>query len=314
MSLLIALLAILIQGFFAGSETAFIAANRIRLKSWADLGDQRAQQVLRLLDQKEEVIIGMLLGTNLAMVAAATLFSGYFIAHVGPAATLLAIGIQVAISLVLGEFLPKIVAQAGPESVARHITPVIRVVTWILRPVLSGLKVISGLTRVILTREDSHRLVGRHDFLAAVREAERLGHLPDRSSGIVKNLLGFTDTRVRDVMTPLSQVVAVPKGASPRELASIFAAHGYSRYPVYEGDKRKIIGLVYLKDLLFKRRVVSRPAFFVADNRSAMEILKEMQRRGEHIAVVVDRHRVPIGIATLEDLLEELVGEIRSED
>jgi CBS domain containing-hemolysin-like protein len=314
MNLIFAFLIVFIQGFFAGSETAFITANRIRLKSWADLGNQRAQQVLQLLDRKEELIIGTLLGTNLAVVAAATLFTDYFITQIGPTATLLAILVNVTASLVLGEFLPKTLAQARPEFATLKVAPVIRAVVWVFSPVISAFKLITQWNRLVMVRENPHRLAGRRDFLAAVREAERLGHLPDRSSGIVKNLFDFTEARIRDVMTPLSKVVAMPKEASLKDLISTFTKYGYSRYPVYEGVKKNFVGLVYLRDLIFKRQVVIRPAFFVAEDRSPMEILKAMQRRGEHIAVVVGRDRVPIGIATLEDLLEELVGEIRSEE
>lgn len=310
MDLFLGLLFILIQGFFEGTETAIIAANRIRVVNWASEGKGLANLTIKLLDAKEESIIIALIGTNICVVLASFLFTNHFVAKLGPNATALAIGLVTVLSLVFGEFLPKALGQAAPEEIALRTAPIYAFLSQPFRPFrrLFRLKSLSS------TKERPHFALTRQDFLAALNAAEKSGNIPERLAGIVANLFSFTETRIRDIMKPLSQVTGVPKGMSKKNLARVIEEHRYSRYPVYRDRPENILGTIHTKDLLLSKGMRLRRPYSVAADDSALAILKSMKEKGEHFALVKNKREKVIGLVTLEDLLEELIGEIRSED
>ncbi len=310
MDLLFGFIFIVGQAFFAGTETAFIAANRIRVVNWASDGRRLANLTLRLLDVKEEIIIITLIGTNICVVLASFLFTNHFVAVLGPNATVLAIGLVTMLSLVFGEFLPKALGQATPEEIALRTAPIFAFLSQPFRPFrrLFRLKSLSS------TKERPHFALTRQDFLVALNAAEKAGNIPERLAGIVANLFSFTETRIREIMKPLSQVTGVPKGISKKKLAQVIEEHRYSRYPVYRDRPENILGTIHTKDLLLSKGMRLRRSYSVAADDSALATLKSMKEKGEHFALVKDKKEKVIGLVTLEDLLEELIGEIRSED
>jgi putative hemolysin len=310
MDLLLGFLFVIGQAFFAGTETAFIAANRIRVVNWASDGRKLANTTLRLLDAKEEIIIITLIGTNICVVLASFLFTHHFVAALGPNATGIAIAIVTVLSLVFGEFLPKAVGQAAPEEIALRTAPIFVFLNQPFRP----FRRLFRLQSLTTTRERPHLALTRQDFLVALNAAEKAGHIPERLAGIVANLLSFSETKIREIMKPLSQVTGVPKGISKKALAQVIEEHRYSRYPVYQHSADNIVGTIHTKDLLLSTRMRLRRPYFVAADDPALAILKSMKEQGEHFALVLDKKKQVLGLVTLEDLLEELIGEIRSEE
>ncbi len=322
MEIIFGLIALLFQGFFAGSETSYTRANWIRLLTWSRTKRFGSERALRLLKNKEKILVTTLVGTNLFVVLASVLFSNFFIRNFGPGYTTLSVIIVVILSLVFSEFLPKTLAQNFPEqwsSLAAFIlswamkifAPVTYLLSLIARGITSpftGLKLDRGLLQA----------VSRKDFVAALRVYDQL-HQQGRNgqallSGIAARLFEFSRMKVADVTLPLSRVLSVPEGTTLVNLCGEIRNCGFSRYPVYKNNPENITGVIHTKDLLFLPYRRIRRAYVVSENTRAMEVLSEMKRKGEHLAIVKDENNKISGIITLEDLIEELVGEIRSED
>jgi putative hemolysin len=314
MELLLGFFLILAAGFFSGSETAVYRANWIRLTNWASHNIAGAKTALQLLDRRETTVVVTLVGTNLCVVFATMLFSRFFEIRYGPASTSVAIVLVVVLTIILGDYVPKVIAQAFPDRWLRQTVLPLSVSRVVFAP---AVLVVSGIARLLAGRaagSDPRFTLTRQDFVAALRRRDAESGSPRMVTNIVSRLFRFSAIRVSEISIPLAQVKSVPHNAGVNEVLAVISEFGYSRIPVYQGDVANITGVIVTKDLL------SAPAWRVrkiprvnGDDR-AMEVLRQMQRRGQHLAVVENAdHRVS-GIVSLEDLIEELVGEIRSED
>jgi putative hemolysin len=310
MEIILALVAVGIQAVFTGSETALVRANWFRLATWVSENRRGARPARQLLERKEEALITTLVGTALFIVLSSELSERFIIRVLSPGYTLLPVVVVTVVSLFFAEFLPKSIAQTFPESWLCRTELPLRLSGWLFLPLnwllarLSGVKP-AGQQPPSLTRRD---------FVFALRASARSGGASLRLSGIAARLLDFPQVEIGDVMTPLSRVVAVPEGITYEELRALIRANRYSRYPVFRGTPDNIIGVQNVRDLLeMPHRIVRKP-FFVTDRSRAIEVMNQMRERGEHLAFVRGPEEQVLGIVTLEDLLEELVGEIRSEE
>lgn len=320
MELLAGLLLVLGCGFFAGSETAVYRAHWIRLITWSRKRSGGAGLAVRLLDRREAAIIAALVGTNLCSVFAAMLVSNFTARHLGPAYTGIAVVAVVALTFVFGEYLPKALATARPNLWLRRAAFPLVAMLVLFAPVVVFL---AGIARVFATPFARTRVrlsLTRQDFLAALRQRERhpagVAAAPGGQpiSGMVARLFRLSGASLAEARIPLGRVRSVPADAPVADVLRVIDEHGCSRIPVYQGEPGNITGVVFAKDLLGGAALRVRPIDRVRESARAMEVLERMQRRGEHIAVVTDDEDRPTGIVTLEDILEELVGEIRSED
>lgn len=306
------LLAIFLQGIFSGSETAFTRANWIRLATWqkkhttTSLLRQRAESAIYLLRQKEKVLIITLIFTNLFVVSASAIFSRFFIIHFGAAYISIAVVTVFVLSLIFGDFLPKAMAQAFPEYWVIISSPLIALLVMIMNFFHSKNKIVKP-----------HQL-SRPEFLSLLQEQKSNTSLI--TNQMAKALFDFSRISVGEIMVPKERVVAFRENLDLKIIKKTIEKYRFSRYPVYQKDNHKIIGIVHIKDILtamrkkrFQVNEIIRTPYRVYGQAKAMPVLKAMSRQGEHIAIVHDENYVTIGIITLEDLLEELVGEIRSE-
>lgn len=306
MELFIGFLLILIQGFFEGSETSFTKANFFRLEDWSRRHWYFAKLALALLKNRERVLITNLVGSNLLVVLVTTLFSRYAYLHFGAGYISLVIVITVILSLIFGQFLPKAIGQAFPEIWASLSAPVLKIFITLFYPVSLLLeKIAQYFTKPFLVGEKGDAL-SRHDFIVALSHDWHI-------AGIGKRLLEMGKMVISDVLIPLSQVKAIPEDASLKEITRIMTQTGFSRYPVYKGNRTNITGFITTKDLLFLPKHRIHKPDFVKEDARAIEVLSQMREKGCHIAIVLDENNRAKGIVTLEDLIEELVGEIRSE-
>ncbi len=292
------ILAILFQGLFSGSETAILRTNWLRILL---VGKRR----LSLLQEKDKLILTSLIGTNVFVVLSAFAFSYYFVSSLGQWAITLAIVWTSLLSLIFGEFLPKAMAKEYPEAWYNYLYPFLAISHRFFSPF------IKMMVRILpaVGRERRQELKLRREDLLSLYGKER-------SSLIARAVLEFSSRKVRDVMTPLRFTVALRKDSPPNAIYHILSEYGYSRYPVYEEKKEKIIGVIHTKDLLSYPEIRWRRPYFVSSEKKVREVFAEMRRgkdEGLHLAVVVDKTGKAIGILTLEDILEEIVGEIRSE-
>jgi CBS domain containing-hemolysin-like protein len=324
MELLAGAVLILLSGFFSGSETAVYRADWVRLTTWADQRTSGARLALRLLRRREPTVIATLVGTNLCNVFATMLLSGFVARSFGPAWAGVAVVLVVVLTLVFGEFVPKAVAQANPNHWLRQTSLSLAVSRVLFAPVVLLLVGVARLFAAPVGRFQGRFSLTRQDFLAAIRQRERRNGNGTRNdgaaqqgppiSGLVARLFRFSGLNLAEAAIPLERVCSVPAGADRAQILAMIGEHGFSRIPVYRADPANVVGVVFARDLLEAGAVRIRPIMTVAADTRLMEVLDRMQRRRQHIAVVRDADGRATGIVTLEDVLEELVGEIRSED
>jgi CBS domain containing-hemolysin-like protein len=313
MELLFGFFLILATGFFAGSETAVYRSNWIRLTNWASRNIAGAKSALQLLDRRETTVVVTLVGTNLCVVFSTELFSHFFEAHYGPASATVAVVIVIVLTIILGEYVPKAIAQAFPDRWLRQTVLPLSISRAVFAPVVF---VLSGVARLLATPvagAGPRFTLTRQDFLAALQKRDAESGSARLVTNMVSRLFRFSAMKVSEVRIPLSQVKAVPHDAGLNDVLAVINQHGFSRIPVFQGDLANITGVIVAKDLLSAPAWRVRKIPRVSENDRAMEVLRLMQRHGEHLAVVENSNHQVIGIVSLEDLLEELVGEIRSE-
>ena len=319
---LLAALVVLIalSAFFSASETAFSSLNQIRLKSRAEEGDTSAARVLAMAEKYDKLLSSILIGNNVVNIAAASiatiLFTRSFGEERGPA---LSTAVLTVVVLIFGEISPKTLAKEAPERVATAVAPILQGVMALLTPLtwlFSQWKKLLG--RFFHGGEADTITEG--ELITMVSEAENDGELTDRESELIRSAIEFDDVEVEEILTPRVDVVAVEDNVSMEELANIFVESGYSRLPVYHGTIDNIIGVVHEKDFYLARmrkqnnlEALVAPALYTTGSTQISALLRTLREQHHHLAVVVDEYGGTEGIITLEDILEELVGEIWDE-
>jgi CBS domain containing-hemolysin-like protein len=335
-ALLVSLLLLLGNAFFVGAEFALVSARRTQIEPLADAGSRMARTTLRAMENMSLVIAVNQLGiTVCSLVLGAVgepavshlLEPGLEAVHVPhsllhPVSFAVALAIVVYLHVVLGEMIPKNIALAGPDRAALVLGPPIWGVVTLLRPVISVINAIaSGVLRLMgvrLTDEVSSSYT-REEVAALVEESRGEGLIEPAEYDRLAGALGFTEKPVETVLMPPETLTTVRRGSTAADVEALCASTGFSRFPV-EGDDGELLGYLHIKDVLEtdearRQRVIedkwTRPFATVGDDDLLHEALETLQRRGAHMARVVDAHGTTLGLATLEDVIEELVGEIR---
>ncbi len=308
------------SAFFSASETAFSSLNQIRLKSRAEDGDSSAARVLAMAEQYDKLLSTILIGNNIVNIAAASIGTILFTQMLGAerGATVSTIVLTI-IVLIFGEVTPKSLAKEMPEKVATAVSPFLVLLMSLMTPLtwlftqwkkLLGHFVHSGEADTITEGE----------LMTMVSEAENDGELTDRESELIRSAIEFDDVEVEEILTPRVDVVAVEDDIPLEELAQTFAESGYSRLPVYHGTIDNIIGVVHEKDFYIARLKKATkiddlvvPTLYTTGSTQISQLLRTLREQHHHLAVVVDEYGGTEGIITLEDILEELVGEIWDE-
>ena len=308
------------SAFFSASETAFSSLNQIRLKSRAEDGDSSAARVLAMAEQYDKLLSTILIGNNIVNIAAASIGTILFTQMLGAerGATMSTIVLTI-IVLIFGEVTPKSLAKEMPEKVATAVSPFLVLLMALMTPLtwlftqwkkLLGHFVHSGEADTITEGE----------LMTMVSEAENDGELTDRESELIRSAIEFDDVEVEEILTPRVDVVAVEDDIPLEELAQTFAESGYSRLPVYHGTIDNIIGVVHEKDFYIARLKKATkiddlvvPTLYTTGSTQISQLLRTLREQHHHLAVVVDEYGGTEGIITLEDILEELVGEIWDE-
>ena len=306
--------------FFSATETAFSSANKIKLKNMAADDNKRAAQALRLCEDFDRLITAVLVGntiSNITMTSVATVYGiTTWGARIGPT---IATVIVTVLILVLGEISPKIIAREYPEEAALLLTPMVRTLIFVLTPltfIFNGLKIF--LKKAFGRNEEPE--FSEDELLTIVEEAEAGGAIGEEQSELIANAIEFNDVEAIDVLTPRVDIVAIERGTPVAEIKQVFKESGLSRLPVYEDDLDDIIGVINQKDL-YNNNVrnmkdvekIIKPVAYVAESIKAAVLLKKMQAKRTHIAIVVDEYGGTSGLVTLEDIIEEIVGDIYDE-
>ena len=320
-TLLVALIVLIaFSAFFSASETAFSSLNQIRLKSRAEEGDTSAARVLAMAEKYDKLLSSILIGNNIVNIAAASIGTVLFTKWLGEerGATTSTIVLTIVV-LIFGEVTPKTLAKEMPETIATAVSPVLNLLMTLLTPLtwlFSQWKKLLG--RFVHSSESDAITEG--ELITMVSEAENDGELTDRESQLIRSAIEFDDVEVEEILTPRVDVVAVEDDISLEELAQTFAESGYSRLPVYHDTVDNIIGVVHEKDFYIARLKKSvtmedliAPTLYTTGSTQISQLLRTLREQHHHMAVVVDEYGGTEGIITLEDILEELVGEIWDE-
>ncbi|MBR4959149.1 MAG: HlyC/CorC family transporter [Phascolarctobacterium sp.] len=317
--MLIIIFCVLFSGYFSATETAFSSLNRIRIKNLAEKGDKKAKLVLDLLENFDSLLSTILIGNNIVNIACASVATVLFVRLLGeeqgPSVATIVITIVV---LIFGEVTPKSIAKESPEKFAMFAAPFLNVLMIMLTPFnflfIQWKKLIS---KIFHTENDYS--ITEEELLTIVEEAEQEGRIDEQESSLIRSAIEFSEQEAIDILTPRIDIVGVPHDATKEEIAQVFEETNYSRLPVYKESIDHIIGILYQKDFYnlddeetsFEH--IIRPALFITESKKIGELLQELQNKKSHIAIVLDEYGGTTGIVTLEDILEELVGEIWDE-
>ena len=319
--MLIALVILMaMSAYFSATETAFTSLNRIRMKNKADNGSRRAAKTLALAEEYDKLLSTILIGNNIVNNVATTVGAVLFIKLVGeqrgPAVSATVLTIVI---LIFGEVSPKSLAKEHPEQFAMFSAPLLKLFMILLTPANFLFSQWKKLLSVVFRNTEDDGIT-EEELVGMVDQAETEGGLDEHESDLIRNAIEFTDLEVSEILTPRVDLVAAEENSTMEEVAALFAESGYSRIPIYHETIDNIVGVIHEKDFYAARyrgeTMVSNlksPVFYTTGNTQVSELLRILQKNKAHMAVVVDEYGGTQGIATLEDILEELVGEIWDE-
>ncbi|MBR2988972.1 MAG: HlyC/CorC family transporter [Clostridia bacterium] len=312
---------VVLSGFFSGAEMAYTSVNKIRLLNMEQSGNKRAGMVLRYTEKFDKILSTILVGNNIVNITLSslgTLLFASLIANPNFAATISTIVITVVV-LIFGEISPKLFAKERPESCAISFYPLLRFFGFILAPINAVFSGWKWLLRKIFKFE-KNTTVTEGELLTIVETAEEEGEIGEHESQLIRSAIEFEDLDVRDVMVPRINVKAVEKDYDMEKIYSVFVENGFSRMPVYAETIDSVVGVIHEKDfykLLHDGQKsiegIIQPSVCVSSSMKISTVLRMLQKEKIHMAIVVDEFGGTEGIVTLEDIIEELVGEIYDE-
>ena len=318
---------LVLSGFFSGSETAMTAASRARMHQLAQEGNVRAATVNTLREKKERLIGAILLGNNLVNILASALATSLLIELVGDAAVPVATVVMTLLVLVFAEVLPKTYAIHHSERSALSVAPAMRLVVFVLAPITAAISWFVGLLLKVVFHD--FRDVSMTDYVDELRGAIELHTGPEAEArqerAMLRSILDLADVEVSEIMTHRRNVEAIDADLPPGEAVDAVLRSPYTRLPIWQGDPDNVVGVLHAKDVLRAvkahgddpealsvREIASKP-WFIPDTTSLQDQLQAFRTRREHFALVVDEYGSLQGVVTLEDILEEIVGEIDDE-
>ncbi|MBQ9985766.1 MAG: HlyC/CorC family transporter [Oscillospiraceae bacterium] len=319
-TLIIAVL-VMLSAYFSATETAFSSLNKTRLRTMVENGDKKAELALALAENYDKLISTILIGNNIVNIAAssiATLMFVGLIADTDLAATVSTVVITVVV-LIFGEITPKSIAKDSPERFAMFSAPAIRVLIWVLTPLNFIFSMWKKLVSKIFKTEDNSKM-SQEELLMLVEEVEQEGSLDTDEGELIRNAIEFGEQKAEDILTHRVDLEGFAEDADKAEIAELFEKTQFSRLLVYGESIDDIIGFIHLKDFLTPHGITEKPIkeimskpVFIQKSEKVNDLLKILQQNKSHIAVVIDEYGGTLGIVTMEDILEELVGEIWDE-
>ena len=310
---------VIMSAYFSATETAFLSMNRIRMKALADEKNKRAALVLRLSDNFDKLISTILIGNNIVNIALSTIATVFFVSLFKTNGATISTVVVTVVVLIFGEITPKGLAKDAADSFALFTAPIIRVIMIVLAPlnfIFAGVKVL--MSKIFRTKEIKRDT--EQELITIVDEAETEGDIDEEEGELIRSAIEFTDLSAEDILSPRVDFVAIPADATRDEIADAFADSGYSRLPVFDGTLDNIVGVIHHKD--FFNRVVRRnlplseivkPPVFITGSMKIFDLLRLLQQTKSHMAFITDEYGGTVGLVTMEDILEELVGDIWDE-
>lgn len=320
--LLALLLLLVLSGFFSSSETALLSLDKLRVRFLQQKQRQGADKLAALLDNPDRLLSGILVGNNLVNIAASVIATGLCVSYFGDQGELLTILILTPVLLIFAEVCPKTYAAQYPEKVSFLVLNPIRLVVWIMAPIIFVVSSVSRLMTSFFRKQAAETLsVSADEIRAMIEVGEESGVVAAVQRRMLHGIFDLSETRVRDIMIPRTEVTGIEVSASFQEVLSISRETRHSRFPVYSENLDTIIGVIHSKDILgyvgsaeqFSLKELSRSPYYVPESKRIGVLLQSFRKKREHLAIVVDEYGGMEGIVTLEDVVEEIVGEINDE-
>lgn len=317
--ILIMAVCLLFSAYFSATETAFSSANSTRLKTLAEKGNKRAALACKLLEQYDKLLSTILIGNNIVNILMASIGTVLFVRYYGDAGATLSTVVVTVVVLIFGEISPKSVAKDCAEKFAMFSAPFLRVLIWILIPV----NWLFSLWKKLLAKMfhlSADSKMSQEELLMLVDEVQQDGSIDKNEGELLRNAIDFSEQQAQDILIHRVDLAALPITASREEVAQMFTQTKYSRLLIYQDSIDHILGTVHQKDFYVGCGITDKPLaeiiappLFVLENEPISQLLKKLQQAKTHVAVVVDEYGGTCGIVTMEDILEELVGEIWDE-
>ena len=313
---------VLLSAFFSSSETAFSTVNRVKLRSLAEENHKGAIRVLAILDQYGKMLSTILIGNNIVNLSASSVTTTLAINLWGSKAVGIATGILTFVILMFGEILPKTWAMQRAESIALLFGPVISLLMTVLTPIIFLVDKLSNciLKLLHISSDGNNFSITEKELKTYVDVSHEGGAIEEEERELIYNVFDFGDTVAKDIMIPRIQMTTIPLSTTYQELLSTFQSCMFTRIPVYDDDPDHIIGMVNIKDFIlvkdkekFSLKKILREAYYTYEYKKVSDLLMEIRERSCNIAFVLSEYGATVGMITMEDMIEELVGEIRDE-
>lgn len=312
---------ICLSAFFSSAETSMTTVNKIRIQSLAEQGDKRAKILLTVIEDSGKLLSTILIGNNIVNISASSLATALTMRLFGNAAVSISTGILTLLVLIFGEITPKTMASLYSEKMALSYARIIHLLMFLLTPVIFLINKLAKGVLTLLRVDDSVKgnTITEHELRTLVNVGHEEGVIEKEERQMIYNVFDFGDSQAQDVMVPRIDVSFADVNSSYEDLIGLFREEKHTRFPVYEETTDNIIGIVNVKDLLltdqkdFTLRKILRDAYFTYEYKKTSELLMEMKENSVSFAVVLDEYGATSGIITLEDLVEEIVGDIHDE-
>ena len=310
---------LMLSAYFSATETAFSSANTTRLKTLAEKGNKRAALVCKLLERYDRLLSTILIGNNIVNIATASIGTVLFVKHYGDAGATISTVVVTVVVLIFGEISPKSIAKDCAETWAMFSAPILQVLIWVFTP----LNAVFSLWKKLLAkvfRLSSDNKMSQEELLMLVDEVQQDGSIDQSEGELLKNAIDFSEQRAEDILIHRTDLAALPITATKEEVAALFTETKYSRLLIYQDSIDNILGTIHQKDFYVGCGVTDKPLreillppVYALEMEPISQLLKKLQQAKTHVAVVVDEYGGTCGIVTMEDILEELVGEIWDE-
>ena len=313
---------VILSGFFSATETAFSSLNKIRIKYLANNGNKKAEIVLKLTDDFTSLLSTILIGNNIVNITASSLATVLFINLFGDQGVATSTLVMTIIVLIFGEITPKSIAKERPESFALAVAPIIGFLNSVLRPINFVFDKIKQLASLPFRNNEDDNSFINEEFITMVEDAQEEGNMDEHEADLLTNAIEFNDLDVRDILTPRVDVVAVDiEDYDLDEIKALYRDNGYSRLPIYQESIDNVIGVLHEKDFYYlyyadtsiTLKDIVKPVVYTSPHVKISALLRQLQNTKSHMAIVIDEYGGTAGIITMEDILEELVGEIYDE-
>ena len=310
------------SAFFSSAETAFSTVNRVKLRALAEENHKGAIRALAILDQYGKMLSAILIGNNIVNLSASSVTTTFAISLWGSTAVGIATGILTFVVLMFGEIIPKTWAMQRAESITLLFGPVIRMLMTILTPIIFLVDKLSNciLKLLHISSEGNNFRITEKELKTYVDVSHEGGVIEEEERELIYNVFDFGDTVAKDIMIPRIQMTTIPLSTTYQELLSTFQSCMFTRIPVYDDDPDHIIGMVNIKDFIlvkdkekFSLKKILREAYYTYEYKKVSDLLMEIREKSCNIAFVLSEYGATVGMITMEDMIEELVGEIRDE-